>query len=226
MKIFRHFFLVSTLFSTFLCFGFPVIINAPTSGKEIPTLKAPVEYSKPRSAGKKLFTGPTQPEVQSFKPADANNLVDLFSGDFSYNVPLLDVGGYPVNLFYTSNISMEDEASWVGLGWNLNPGAINRNVRGLPDDFCGEKITKSYNIKPHVVFGGSTGADIEFYGLGFSASMGMKYNNYTGVGLDLGTGVSASYSFGNALNAGVSANLGLSSDAGATISPSVNLSYS
>ena len=31
-------------------------------------------------------------------------MVDLFTGDFSYNIPLLDVGGYPVNLFYRSGI--------------------------------------------------------------------------------------------------------------------------
>jgi len=37
--------------------------------------------------------GPNQPEMQSFTSVGANNMVDLFSGDFSYNIPLLDVGG-------------------------------------------------------------------------------------------------------------------------------------
>ena len=226
MKNFRPALLALFLVFSFLCFGLPVVFRPDDLTGNPSRFKLPEVVKIHRSTTKKNFNGPTQPEVQSFKPADANNLVDLFTGDFSYNIPLLDIGGYPVNLFYSSNLSMEEEASWVGLGWNLNPGAINRNVRGLPDDFSGEKITKTYNIKPHVVFGGSTGADVELFGVGFSASLGMKYNNYTGVGLDLGAGVSTSYSIGNALNAGVSANLGLSSDAGASISPSVNLSYS
>src|SRR5687768_9784602 len=32
--------------------------------------------------------GPTQPEMSSFKSVSASNMVDLFSGDFSYNIPL------------------------------------------------------------------------------------------------------------------------------------------
>src|SRR5688572_21837190 len=85
-----------------------------------------------------LTSGPSQPEMQKFEPAGVSNLVDLFTGDFKYNIPLLDVGGYPVNLSYHSGEGMEDEASWVGSGWSLNPGAITRSMRGLPDDFNGD----------------------------------------------------------------------------------------
>ena len=35
--------------------------------------------------------GPGQPEMQSFQSINNNNLVDLFSGDFFYSIPLLDV---------------------------------------------------------------------------------------------------------------------------------------
>lgn len=62
-----------------------------------------------------LTSGPSQPEVQGFQPANARDLVDLFSGNFSYNIPLFDLEGYPVNLHYTAGIGMDQEASWVGL---------------------------------------------------------------------------------------------------------------
>src|SRR5690606_1762774 len=77
--------------------------------------------------------GPGQPEMSSFRSASTDNLVNLFTGDFSYNIPLFDLGGYPVNIFYSAGITMDQEATWVGLGWNLNPGTISRNMRGLPD---------------------------------------------------------------------------------------------
>ncbi|HEY0770101.1 MAG TPA: DUF6531 domain-containing protein, partial [Sphingobacteriaceae bacterium] len=80
-----------------------------------------------------LTSGPSQPEAQSFQPAGASDMVDLFTGDFSYNIPLFELpgpnGGYPFNISYQSGVSMDQEASWVGLGWSLNPGAINRQMR-------------------------------------------------------------------------------------------------
>lgn len=89
-----------------------------------------------------LTSGPTQPEHVQFAPIGADNSVDLFSGDFSYNIPLFSLpgpdGGYPFNLTYQAGVGMEEEASWVGLGWNLTPGAINRQMRGLPDEFKGD----------------------------------------------------------------------------------------
>ena len=51
-----------------------------------------------------LTGGPSDPNQEAFTPANASNMVDLFSGDFSYNIPLLNVpgtdGGYPINLAY------------------------------------------------------------------------------------------------------------------------------
>src|ERR1041385_3716911 len=78
-----------------------------------------------------LTNGPGQPEFQSFEPAGTTEMVNLFTGDFNYNIPLMTVpgpnGGYPINLAYHAGISMEQEASWVGLGWNINAGAITRD---------------------------------------------------------------------------------------------------
>lgn len=138
-----------------------------------------------------LTSGPSQPETQSFSPAGVTELVDPFSGDFSYNIPLMDVGGYPIGLSYASGISMEQEASWVGLGWNINPGVINRNVRGIPDDFMGDEVVKEMNIKDNNTYGAGYSIGFELAGLdiikkaaNIEVGYNVKYNNYTGVSLD------------------------------------------
>ncbi len=135
-----------------------------------------------------LTGGPSQPEVESFAPIEATDMVDLFSGDFKYNIPLLDVDGYPINLNYNSNITMDQEASWVGLGWNLNPGVINRSMRGLPDEFCGDLVTKEFNIAKDETYGVTLGVgDIEIFGvngLDISVNLGVKWNSIQGMGID------------------------------------------
>lgn len=99
-------------------------------------------------------SGPDQPEVQSFTPIEINDMVDPFTGDFSYNIPLIDVDGYPINLAYQAGVSMDEEASWVGLGWNVNPGVINRAMRGYPDEFNGgDKVVKEYNVRNDFTMG-------------------------------------------------------------------------
>lgn len=177
--------------------------------------------------------GPSQPEMSSFKPAGANDMVNLFTGDFSYNIPLLDVGGYPVNIFYDGGIGMEQEASWVGLGWNINPGNINRNMRGVPDDFDGtEKLVQEQNMKKNITWGVSVGADLELLGikkLKGNASLGFSVNNYLGPALEIGysntyslakTAISEKYSMG----ASIGLDVNLSSRSGLTISPEASLS--
>ncbi len=55
-----------------------------------------------------LTSGPTTPEVANFEAVDATDMVNLLTGDFVYNLPLLNVpspsGGFPVNLFYHAGI--------------------------------------------------------------------------------------------------------------------------
>src|ERR1044071_8032899 len=136
---------------------------------------------------KALTTGPSQPEVQSFEPVSTSDMVGPFSGDYSYNIPLLDVDGYPINISYNSGITMDQEASWVGLGWNINPGAITRNMRGVPDDFACDRIVKRFNMKPNRTYGVTVGVGEEGFGidaLGLDYSISMNFNNYRGVGFE------------------------------------------
>jgi len=148
-----------------------------------------------------LTSGPSQPETKGFQPAGVSDMVDLQSGDFKYNIPLLDIDGYPINLNYASGVGVDDEASWVGLGWSLNPGTINRQVRGLPDDFLGDKVETDHWTKPKVTVGGRITAKVELFGastaeiapsgatypsIGGTLTYGIYSDNYTGIGAELG----------------------------------------
>ncbi|MES2394412.1 MAG: hypothetical protein V4549_00310 [Bacteroidota bacterium] len=173
-----------------------------------------------------LTGGPAQPESSSFEPVGTSEMVDLFSGDYNYNIPLLDVGGYPVNISYHSGISMDQEASWVGLGWNINPGAINRSMRGLPDDFKGDKVKKEFNVKKNQTYGVNVGIGGSFAGfdvLTIGYSIGAKYNNYTGVGFEQSANIA--FTAGEKGKPSGTVGLGLHSSAdGLDISPSVSFS--
>ena len=151
-----------------------------------------------------LTSGPSQPEMASFTPAGVTDMVDPFTGDFSYNIPLLDVEGYPINIAYNSGITMEQEASWVGLGWNINVGTINRSVRGLPDDFKGDVIKTKTNLKKMEItkFGGGLGLEvfgkelkgqiIKKYGANMNLNLSFIFNNYKGFGISYGGGLGVS----------------------------------
>ncbi len=180
--------------------------------------------------------GPGQPEMSSFKPVGSDNMVSPFTGDFSYNIPLLDVGGYPVNMFYNSGITMDQESSWVGLGWNINPGTINRNMRGIPDDFDGSDIiTEKQSIRPDKTWGVSGGLGLKFAGFpiissGIDVSLGLSFNNKLGVAAEAGIHPSLSISSdskdemtsGLSYGATVGASLNLSSRNGASMTPSIS----
>lgn len=175
-----------------------------------------------------LTGGPSQPEVQSFEPVGTSDMVNVFSGDMTYNIPLLDVDGYPINLAYNAGVTTDQEASWTGLGWNINVGTINRALRGLPDDFNGDKVITETNIRKDWTVGVSADvSDLEVFGLKFlklGFGFGMNYNNYNGVGTDLSFNVGASFPLSD--NLGLNAGLGLSSSSagGLNISPSAGLS--
>jgi hypothetical protein len=171
-----------------------------------------------------LTGGPSQPEMESFEPVNTTEMVDLFSGDFTYNIPLLDVGGYPINISYHSGVTMDQEASWVGLGWNINPGVVNRNLRGLPDDFKGDELTKEFNIRENETWGVNIGAQLQLFGLknlGLGINTGVFKNNYKGMGLSFG--VSPSISAGQSGKGSLTGGLGLSfnTQEGANVSASL-----
>jgi hypothetical protein len=149
-------------------------------------------------------------------------MVDLSSGDMNYNIPLMDVGGYPLNIAYASGVGTDQEASWVGLGWNLSVGQINRNVRGIPDDFSGDELTYENYLKDNVTAGASFEVTPAIFGATIDLSFGMSamYNNYVGfsvkpsvgIGIDLGS------------NASIGFNVESGPD-GLSVSPSLSISH-
>lgn len=177
-----------------------------------------------------LTGGPAQPEFNSFTPIGTSDMVDLASGDFSYNIPIMDVGGFPLNLAYNSGVTMDDEASWVGLGWNLSIGQINRQMRGLPDDFKGDMMTYENDMKDNYTVGATfqitpNVVGVELDGVippseegNVTYGVTAQYNSYNGFSLTPSLGV--------AFDLGENASVGLnikSDENGLCISPSVSM---
>lgn len=144
-----------------------------------------------------LTGGPSSPEFSSFEPVATTNMVSEFSGDLTYNLPVINVpgvngSGYAMSLSYHSGTTPEEEASWVGYGWTLNPGAINRGKKGFPDDWKNEDV-KYWNKTPAnqtVAVGGSIGGlQVFSFNAPISANSSIRYNNYKGFGYSVGAGL-------------------------------------
>ncbi|GEM_PF-3453555 len=73
---------------------------------------------------------------------DSSGTVNLYTGDMSLGIPLLTVPGrggmsYPISIGYSAGIKQMQEAGVAGLGWSIGPGAVMRDVVGVPDDYRG-----------------------------------------------------------------------------------------
>jgi hypothetical protein len=92
------------------------------------------------TVGLALTSGPVQAEYIGYE-SGATDMVQLLTGDFSYSIPIMNVpspeGGFSFPISYASGIQPSQKASWVGLGWSLNVGAITRTVSQFPDDAKG-----------------------------------------------------------------------------------------
>ncbi len=102
--------------------------------------------------------GPFQPEFAGFEPVSTTDMVNPLTGQFTYNIPLVDVPGpsgssYAMSLAYHSGLKPEDQASWVGWGWTLNPGAVIRQKRNMPDDLDNIEVEKFSKAMPNVSWG-------------------------------------------------------------------------
>lgn len=148
-----------------------------------------------------LTSGPSQPEFQKFTPVATTNMVNPFTGDFQYNLPVLNVpgadgGGYALSLSYDANPAMGMESSWVGHNWTLNPGALSRSKKGLPDDYKGT-VTEYNQTKPSWTFTRTDGAGLSLniskdnasnnrsvgngsFGIGGSYNVMNSFNNISG----------------------------------------------
>jgi len=170
-----------------------------------------------------LTAGPTAPEATNFEPVDTTDMVNSLTGSFTYGMPLLEVpgpeGSYPLSLSYHASIQPNEEASWVGLGWSLNPGAIARNVNGYPDDWNGGAGTTSSYWSGGQTTTYSIGIAAGFANTPASVNFGLSFSQDTykgfGVGFDAGVGVSllnSTSSNGNLVKGPLSigANVGIS----------------
>lgn len=185
-----------------------------------------------------LSEGPSQPEAMQFEPVDATDLVNLPTGDFSYSLPLFEIpgpeGNYPLNLSYHAGIGVNQEPTWVGLGWSLNPGSINRAINGYPDDFMGANVQTHYE-------GERSGWGVDLT-LGYGpAGINMSYDSYNGFGVNGfsigiggngpgfnlfigGQGVSTGIGYSHHLGSVFMGNIGISA-AGREIGISAGISY-
>jgi len=207
----------------------PVTTASETIAPEAPSEEEIYQEALPQAAPTVQLAaasgGPGQPESSGFSLGSMDNLVDPFTGDFNYSIPLMDVEGYPITISYNSNVSMNDEASWVGLGWNLNVGSVSRDMRGIPDEFDGsQSVKRTFSLKPNNttdgfkfgVIGGASykiaGQRIFKIGLDLSLLWGTYKNTYLGLGKTFDFGFAARFSVGEPLFFGPQLGIGYSKD--------------
>ncbi len=138
-------------------------------------------------------------------------------------------GGYPINLSYHAGIAMDQEVSWMGLGWNLNPGAINRSVNGFPDDYNGVKFHElfydeyqeetNYNLSVGYGDPSNTASVGLNFSWGTNRSLGGSISYDIGFGYKGGGSLGLNGSFGT--NGG-SIGLGYTGPGGMSLGASVN----
>jgi hypothetical protein len=180
--------------------------------------------------------GPSQPEAMQFEPVDVTDMVNLATGDLAYTLPLFEVpgpeGGYPIVISYHSGIGVNQEPTWVGLGWSLNPGSVNRGVNGYPDDYNGDNIQTYFTANPKSGWGIGLNLPLGPIGLnmGYDSHRGFSMNSISlnlaipgtpiGVGISMGR-TGASVSIGMYVP-GTNVGLGFNSGSGGT---SLSASY-
>ncbi|RJQ28680.1 hypothetical protein C4565_03390 [Candidatus Parcubacteria bacterium] len=163
-----------------------------------------------------------------------DGLVDHFTGDFQYTVPLLELpgpqGSFPFSISYRSGILTEQEASWVGLGWSLEPGRISRGMRGIPDDLAGEEVKQLFHQRPARTIGAAGSVGAELWGLdsrllsvGASLGLDLFFDTYSGYGLALQLSPKANVKLANNLGGSLGMAANLNTQQGTTVNANLAL---
>lgn len=119
-----------------------------------------------------LTGGEIQIEYGAYESPGNSDMVNLLTGDFTYNLPLIYIpspeGGFTMPIFYHGGVGTEQMASWVGLGWGLNAGAITRTPNNVPDDFDGQLMFTNSN------YNGASGWSLNMgvFDLGYDSEVG------------------------------------------------------
>lgn len=139
-----------------------------------------------------------EPESKGTISVSQSTMVDPFTGQLKYDIPIMTVpgphgSGYPLTLSYNSNFNPMSEASWVGFGWNLNAGSINRIKHGVADDMDGSVVEHINRLDDYKTWTSTTRLNLQArdYPVGAALSATAKYNNYEGWGLTQGLGIGA-----------------------------------
>jgi hypothetical protein len=178
-----------------------------------------------------LTSGPTQPEATSFEPVDTTDMVNMQTGDFTYNIPLIEVpgpeGGYPLSLSYHAGIQTNEDASWVGLGWTLNPGAINRSVNGYPDDMPGVKTSNRVYWSGTTTTTYSAGLSVGLAGTPANVNFNLSFSQdtYRGFGQGYSIGLGGGFKLGGSFGLSAGLNYGVNPYGGNYLSGNLSLSY-
>ncbi|WP_330913628.1 hypothetical protein, partial [Flavobacterium sp.] len=74
--------------------------------------------------------------------------VSNYNGTASFSVPLYDIKENDINLpislsYYSNGLKVEEESSWVGLGWNINAGGVIQHISNR-DENEGPDIIPNY----------------------------------------------------------------------------------
>lgn len=95
----------------------------------------------------KIPTAPLPPSAFSFQQYGSYGLSE-YNGRANVSIPIFQIStgeiNIPISLNYsTSGVKVNQEASWVGLGWNLDFGGIYQQINDI-DDFAGtEPLTNN-----------------------------------------------------------------------------------
>lgn len=126
----------------------------------------------------RLISPINSPEAASFAKY-GNTPVSLYTGTPQINVPLYVFKGRELNLpfqlsYDASGIKVNQEASQVGLGWNLNMGGrISRQVNGLPDDYIDDGTGTNY----YTLWNDPVRDQILYFGENVTTSEGTVFEN-------------------------------------------------
>src|SRR6202000_849844 len=97
------------------------------------------------------YTNVHTPEVTAFN-RNIETPVSMYSGVPSISIPLyeIEIKGVkvPITLdYHAGGIRVDQEATWVGLGWNLSYGGmISRKIRGSADEKSYFGATGDYSV--------------------------------------------------------------------------------